>query len=132
VIHRILLPLLAAACAIGTAACGPDYKETDITGIVKGASGNDINYNHVTVLEGTVLKAHIASVNSKGDTMGNAMRTDDPSVMDVAYIISDHDWAFLGIKAGTTKITIQANEQTVLIIDANVVAQPDAPSPVNP
>ena len=124
---RIFLVAAAIAAFAGTTACGPDYSRTDITSVVPGAPTNEINDNHVTLAEGTVLKAHVISTNTKNETMGNSLRSDDATIADVQYVISDHDWLFIGNKVGDTRITINANEDTVLIIDAHVVPQPAAP-----
>jgi hypothetical protein len=125
-VNRFFL-LAAAIVSMGAAACGPDYSKTNITSVVPGAPGNEINNNHVTVAEGTVLKAHIESTNTSNDKMGNVLQTDDPSIADVTYVVSDHDWLFFGNKVGQTHITIKANEDTVIILDALVVAQPASP-----
>ncbi len=122
--NRFSFLLAFAIAALGTVACGPDYKTTTFTSVVPGAPGNEINSSHVTLAEGTVLKAHIESDNSSNDKMGNTITSSDPSIADVAYVISDHDWLFLGNKAGHTTITIKANEDTVIILDANVIPQP--------
>jgi hypothetical protein len=115
--------ILASAAAL--AGCGPDYSRTDIptTGVI-APPGGEITYQHVVVPQGLILKAHIQSFNSDGDEMGNEVRSTDPSVMDAAYVVTDHDWAFLGNELGKTTIEVKANGETVLVLDAVVVEQP--------
>ncbi len=122
--NRILFLLAAAIASLGVVACGPDYKNTTFTSVVSGAPGNEINSSHVTLAEGTVLKVHIESLNSDNDRMANHIATEDNTVADVAPVISDRDWLFIGNKAGETHITIKANEDTVMVLDAVVIAQP--------
>ena len=55
------------------------------------------------------------------------VRTDDPSVVQIAGVISDHDYAFIGKKQGKTSISFRADDTVVLLIDADVVAQPELP-----
>jgi hypothetical protein len=115
------------AASLATVACGPDYSRTEINAQVTEVPGNEINLNHVTVAEGTFLKAHLVSYNTDNSSMNNSIYCDDTSVIDVEYVISDHDWSFAGLKQGNSRCTISANEHTVLIIDAHVVPQPAAP-----
>lgn len=119
--------LFLAAAAMASVACGPSYDRTDIVGRVGTEEGNEISNTHVTVVEGTILKAHIESFNSDNEKMNNLLESGDPNVMEVDYVISDHDFTFQGVKPGDTQITIKANGETVLIIQAHVVQQPDAP-----
>jgi len=119
-------PLLAALAlaALGTAACGPDYQRTDIptTGLIAPQGGN-ISYQSVVVPEGTVLKAHIVSFDTDGKTMNNQVRSNDSGIMDAVSVISDHDYAFLGIRQGKTTIEIKAADDTVLVLEAVVTPQ---------
>jgi len=118
---------LAAALALsaGAVACGPSYDHTELTGTVTGSlQGAEINFQHVTVPEGTLLKVHLVSLDSSNKPMDNQLSTDDPSVMQTVQVQSDRDYAFLGLKVGQTKVTIKANENTVLILDAIVTPQP--------
>ncbi len=126
--NRLALLFLSAAAAAATVACGPDYSRTDITAQVASVPANEIDKNHITVAQGSVLKVHIGSVNTDGKGMGNTITSGNPDVMDVTLAITDHDYIFTGNNVGKTTMTIQADEDVVLILDAFVVPQP-APAP---
>jgi hypothetical protein len=115
-----------AAAALASVACGPDYDRTDIVGTVGTEQGNEISKSEVTVYEGTILKAHIESRNSDNEVMNNVLASDDPNIMEVDYVITAHDFTFQGLKPGTTNVVIKANGETVLIIQAHVLPQPEA------
>ena len=110
--------------ALGLVACGPDYDHTDISAVRKTKLGGDINIQRLEVPEGLVLKAHIAVWNDDEETMPLVVRSKDPSIVEVAGVVSDRDYAFLGLQRGRTEIEFVADGTVVLTIEANVVAQP--------
>jgi hypothetical protein len=119
--------LALALAALGVVACGPDYQRTDIEGVVTSPLGGRIDYSRVEVPLGMILKAHIVPTNDEGKPMETTIRSRDPGVVEVAPVVSDHDYAFLGLRPGITQVEIRAEGDLVLIIDAVVTAQPDLP-----
>lgn len=113
------LVLAAAVFAVG---CGPDYDRTEISGIV-ALAGGECTRERITLRHGTVLKVHIVSKDDGNDEMTNSVSSAQPNILEVANVISDHDYAFLGVSPGRTEVEIKAEGKTVLIIDAFVVAQ---------
>lgn len=113
------LVLGAALFALG---CGPDYDRTEISGHVALPSA-EATRERITVLHGTMLKVHIVSKDDGNDEMSNTVTSAQPNILEVAPVISDHDYAFLGVSPGHTEVEIKAEGKTVLIIDAFVIAQ---------
>jgi len=119
-----------AALALASAAlagCGPDYDHTEIVGIVPSRLGGRIDYTRVEVPVGMVVKAHIAPYNDERELMPTSVRSLDPSVMEVSSVITDQDFAFLGLRPGVTQIELRAEGELVLVLDAVVTEQPAAP-----
>lgn len=114
---------IAAIAALGLA-CAPDYSQTELSTQVYAELEAGMNVNQITVPEGGVLKVHISSTNTKNESMANAVSSDDPSIMEVHNVVSDHDFAFFGNKPGTTHVAIRANDEVVLIVQAVVTPQP--------
>lgn len=113
------LVLGAGLFALG---CGPDYDRTEISGIV-ALPDAECTRERITVRHGTMLKVHIVSKDDGNDEMSNTVSSAQPGILEVAPVISEHDYAFLGVSPGHTEVEVKAEGKTVLIIDAFVVAQ---------
>jgi hypothetical protein len=113
-----------SAVALGLVACGPDYDHTDISAVRKTKLGGDMNIQRLEVPEGLVLKAHIVVWNDDEEAMPLVVRSKDPKIVEVAGVVNDRDYAFLGLQRGRTEIEFVADDTVVLTIEANVVAQP--------
>jgi hypothetical protein len=124
---RVLEALGAALVLAGISACGPDYDRTDITGIVSATPAGSINVGRVTVVEGSLIKAHIVSYDTDHKVLPAEITSADSTTLEVAKVVSADDYAFLGLKPGTTTVEIKADGNVVLIIEAVVTRQPTAP-----
>lgn len=113
----------AAVLGFAAAACGPDYDRTEFSGKV-APLGGDVTREHVVVPQGGLVKVHIVSRNDDDDDMSNEIVSHDPSVLETVPVVSDHDYAFLGIKPGKTQIDVKADDRLVLVIEAVVTEQP--------
>lgn len=119
---------IAAALALGVTACGPEYDRTEISA-VKGQNtlGGAINTQRLDVPEGLVITAHIVVWNDDNEQMSLGVRSKDPSVVEVAGVVNDRNYAFLGLKPGQTEIELVADGTVVLTIPATVATQPELP-----
>ena len=118
---------LFAFAMLGVGGCGPSYDHTDISAVNATAIGGGIQKTHVQVPEGLVLSAHLDAKNDDQKSMGLIVRSQDPSIVEVQGIITDHDFAFLGVRAGHTAVEIVADDHVVLTIPADVTPQPNQP-----
>lgn len=120
--------VLALLALLGsTTACGPDYDHTVIDGVVTGTPRGSIDIARVIVAEGALVKAHIVSFDTDREKMPTDVRSADPATLQVSKVVSTDDYAFLGLKAGTTTVEIKAQGDTVLILEAIVTPQPAVP-----
>jgi hypothetical protein len=118
---------LAALLAPALVGCGPEYDHTDITGVHPSPLGGSMNYARINVPAGMVVTAHLVSYDDSNGRMSMDVRSRDASIVEVTSVISDHDYAFFGHRAGTTQIELRADDKLVLIVDAVVTEQPPAP-----
>lgn len=119
---------LAATLAAGalSAGCTADYDRTDITVVRPPPAplAGSVNHARIHVSVGSVVTAHIVSYDDDHDTMSLELRAMDRSVVEVANVVSEHDYAFLGLRPGTTDVEMRADGKLVLIFTAVVVDQP--------
>jgi hypothetical protein len=118
---------LAAALASAITGCGPEYDHTDISNVKEGMFGARIDRSRIEVKAGMIATAHIVSYNDDNEVMPMSVRAANPGILDVTGTITDHDFAFIGVKEGTTEVEILADNKVVLIISAEVRPQPAAP-----
>jgi hypothetical protein len=118
---------LAALLTPALAGCGPDYDHTDITSVHQSPLGGSVNYTRISVPAGMVVTAHLASYDDSHGLMSMELRSRDTSIVEVTTVISDHDYAFFGLRAGTTQVELRADNKLVLVLDAVVTDQPPAP-----
>ncbi len=120
--------VVLAALALGAMACGPEYDRTEISA-VKGHRTLDgaINTQRLDVPEGLVITAHVVVWNDDNEQMSLGIRSKDPSIIEVAGVVNERNYAFLGLKEGTTEIEFIADGDLVLTIPATVKKQPELP-----
>ena len=117
-----------ACLAFGVAACGPEYDRTEITGVKGQATlGGNISTQKLEVPEGLVITAHIVVWNDDNEQMSLSVRSSDPSVVEIAGVVNERNYAFIGLKPGTAVIEVVADGDRVLSIPATVSPQPEMP-----
>jgi hypothetical protein len=130
----LLRTAIAGVLLAGSAvACGPDYERTEFSGVVaddftRGGS-SAISVRHITVHEGMILKSHIVSWNDDDETMPLDVRSEDPGKLEVGRVITPHDFVFIGRSVGKTRVSFRAGGELVLIVEADVLPQPEAAGP---
>lgn len=115
--------------SFGVGACGPDYDHTDITGVKASGLAGSFDKAKLDVHEGLIVKAHIVGWNDDREAVPLEVRAVDPTVVEVAGIISDRDYAFVGLRSGHTQIELRFEGEVVLIVEADVHPQPELPPP---
>ena len=120
---------VVAAVAAGSAGCAAEYDHTEISGFRPSlfSSGEGVDRSRITVHSGMIVTAHVISYNDDNNIMTMSVRARDPSIVDVSNVISDHDFAFIGMKPGVTEVEVVAGNKVVLIISAVVLEQPAQP-----
>lgn len=124
-VKSILGRAIVLAGIVGAAvACGPDYERMEMSGTVKDDFGGTIDIRRLTVHEGMIVKSHLVAWNDDQEAMPLVVRVEDPDTVELASVISDRDYAFIGRKQGRTRINFEADGVLVLIVEAEVVPQP--------
>lgn len=113
--------------ALTMVACGPEYERTEISAVKGSDIGGAMDIQHLEVPEGMIVKAHLVVWNDDNEPMELAVRSTDPSVVEIAGIINDRDYAFIGLKTGHAEIEFIADETRVLTISADVSPQKSLP-----
>jgi len=119
--------LVVALAALVLGGCAADYDHTDISNVKAGRLGGRVNYSRVDVPVGALIVAHVANVDDDKDAMKTEFRIKDSKIVDVQGVVSDGDYAFLGLAIGQTEVEIRANGKLVLILTVYVTAQPTLP-----
>jgi len=124
---KAALAKLALAVALGasTMACGPDFERTQISGVLPSKVGGRFDVTRLEVPAGTILKASVIPLDDRGKRMPGALYSRDPSVLEIANVVSEYDYAFIGLRPGVTQIELRADGDLVLVVDAVVTAQPE-------
>jgi hypothetical protein len=113
-----------AALAVSLTGCAAEYDHTEFGAPRVSILGGRVDRSRIEVPAGMIVTAHIVSYNDDHNVMTMDVRAKDPDIVDVSNVISDHDFAFIGLKPGTTDVEIVADNRVVLIISAVVVPQP--------
>lgn len=121
------LAVALAGLVFGGAACGPEYDRTEFTAVVPDDFGGGIDVTSIRVHEGMILKSHIVAWNDDREPMSLVLRSENPQVLEIANVITAHDYVFIGRKQGDTLVELVADGEVVLRIPAQVVAQPAMP-----
>ncbi|HVJ94860.1 MAG TPA: hypothetical protein VM580_33990 [Labilithrix sp.] len=127
ILKRVCRAVVAGSLALGLAACGPEYDRTEITAVTPSALGGSMNAHSLEVPEGLILKAHIVVWNDDNVQMPLFVRSRDPAIVEVAGVVNERDYAFIGVRQGTTQIDFVADGSVVLSIPATVTAQSSPP-----
>ncbi len=125
-VDRVRRSAFVGAIALASIACGPEYERTEFSATVAELGGS-VSVQRLELYEGMIVKSHIVAWNDDREPMPLLVRTGDPATVEVAGVISPHDYAFVGRQAGTTKIEFVADGTLVLVIEAVVLPQPDLP-----
>jgi hypothetical protein len=126
-IGRSLSGLFLALALSSLAGCTAQYDHTDIGQARASVLGGRVDRQGISVPEGMIVTVHIVSYNDDDNIMTMSLRAKDPSILDVSNVISDHDFAFIGLKQGTTDVELRADDRVVLVMQAVVGPQPSAP-----
>jgi len=118
---------LVALLAAGTSGCAPEYDHTEITGIRQSMLGGRVDRARIEVPAGMIVTAHVVSYNDDNKVMGMTLRAKDPEIVEVTPVVSEYDYAFIGLKPGATDVEVLADNKVVLIISAVVAPQPAPP-----
>lgn len=118
---------LVVPLALGITACAPEYDHTDITAVRASVLGGRVDRARIEVPAGMIVKAHFVSYNDDKKVMPMSLRAKDPAILEIASIVSDYDFAFIGLKPGATEVELLADSKVVLIIAAVVAEQPAPP-----
>lgn len=118
---------LVAVLAAGAAGCAPDYDRTEITAVRPSLLGGRVDRSRIEVPAGLIVTAHFVSYNDDNKVMGMTLRATNPEIVEVSPVISEYDYAFIGLKPGVTDVEVLADNKVVLIISAVVGPQPAQP-----
>ena len=113
----LLVPILLAGC-------GSSFDRLEMSAIVTSDLGGHISDTSMSVPEGLALKATILAFKDDNDRLGLTIRATDPTILDVEPVVTSGAFAFIGRKAGHTDLTFTAGDDVVLIVGADVTAQP--------
>lgn len=122
--RSLLSRLWAVPFLLLAVACGDDYDHADISGVQASPLGGDFSVQHLTVPEGTIVKAHIVLKNDDDEKMQLAVDSKDTRILEVHGIVNDSDYAFLGMSVGHTQLVFKADDDVVLVVEADVTPQP--------
>lgn len=118
-----MLAAALAACGLLLGGCADEYERTDITNVRKSDLGGAISTSRIEVPVGMIVTAHIVPFNDDREMMAAELRSANPDVVEVAHVVSDRDYAFLGMRPGVTEVELRADGKVVLIIQAVVTEQ---------
>ncbi len=124
---RLLSGLGLVVALAGLAGCTAQYDHTDIGQARASVLGGRVDRQGISVPEGMVVTVHIVSYNDDDNIMTMSLRAKDPTILDVSNVISDHDFAFIGLKQGVTDVELRADDRVVLVMQAVVGPQPASP-----
>jgi len=117
---------LVAIGAVLVAACNDDYDRLELTK-QPSTIGGDIDRSNLVVPVGMIVKAHLAPIDDSGDVMTATVSVVDDTIVEAASVVSEADFAFIGLKPGKTDIVLKADGKTVLIIPTTVTEQNVSP-----
>ena len=114
------------ALLVAVTGCKAEYDHTDITGARASSSfAGSVDRTKINVTAGQIVTAHIVSYNDDNNIMTMSLRSSRPDLVEVVNVVSDHDFAFIGIAPGVADVDILADNEVVLVISAVVTPQPN-------
>jgi hypothetical protein len=128
-VMRFLGRIALVVGSFGAAGCAPEFDHAEISGVKQTGLGGGLTMTKLDVPEGLIVKAHIVMWNDDKKAMGLSIRAADPAVIEVASVVNDRDYAFVGLRTGHTQVEFRADDKLVLTVDAEVKPQPDMPAP---
>lgn len=131
-LRTILAGALMLCSVIGLQGCKDEYDRTEISAVVPSKLGTPngepaVSVQNIYVPEGTIVKAHIVVWNDDNVQMPLEIRSSDNSMVEVASVVSDRDYAFIGKKVGDTTIQFFTDDKAVVTLTAHVTPQPTDP-----
>lgn len=120
--NRLLFPFVLSLGAL--MACGPSYDRVEIDQVTVGKLQGEITTQHITITEGSLVTARITPYDSDHKDLTSHVRSLDESYLTVTPMVTDHGYAFYGLRPGRAQVEVKADGETVLVIDADVKAQP--------
>lgn len=119
--------VMTAAVALTVGGCKAEYDRTEITNVKSRLAGGSMNEARIEVPVGGIVTSHIVSYDDSHHTMSVELHSKDEGIVQVANVVSEHDYAFVGMKPGDTEVELRADGHLVLILRARVTAQPPLP-----
>ena len=124
-IRRVLATIGLLGC-MSLVACGPDFERLQIGAVNlpdETPQTEELNYQRVDVVEGTAVTARIEPFNDDGKSMHLEVRSMRPDILEVSNAVNDRVFFFAGYSVGRTQVEFYADDELVLIIDAEVLPQ---------
>ena len=112
-LRRVTLATSLALAAAFVTGCGADYDRTDITAVKASPLGGSVTTSRVEVPVGMIVKARIVSYDDDRKEMDNDFHMKDPSIAEVTGVVSDGDYAFLGLQTGSTEVEIRRHAKSL-------------------
>ncbi len=120
--NRLFVPFLLS---FGTLmACGSNDVRVEIDEVTTGKLHGEVTTQHIQVTEGSLVTARITPYDSDHEDLTSHVRSLDESYLTVTPMIAKHGYAFYGLRPGRAQVEVKADGETVLVIDATIVAQP--------
>jgi hypothetical protein len=119
---RLLIVMVAVLVG-----CGDDFERIEFSNPRPSQLGGGIDRDALTVPEGLVVTRRIVARNDDNEEMNLDVRSNDPNIVETLGVVSAHDYAFVGKRAGTTIIEFRAEGKVVLRVPAIVEPQPTPP-----
>jgi hypothetical protein len=119
-----------AALFLGGAACSPDRsfayaQSSDPQGDSSAVVALNASNSRVLLNEGSASSVHVQIVAKDGENISGDLAVSDPTTLLLETTPSDAQrYVFLGVKSGTTSLTITVNGVVVSTVPVTVVAPP--------
>lgn len=118
---------LVVAVLAALTGCAAEFDHTSVDNVKPSPLGGSMNYARIEVPVGMIVTAHIVSYDSDHKEMAMDLVAKESNLVEVANVVSAHDYAFFGLRPGTTEVKMSAGGKVVLIVTAVVTDQPPLP-----
>ena len=124
-----VLRLATLAAFLGLAACGPDYDHTDLSvvGSSYTAGPNEASLSKITLTEGSAMTVHLVVYNDDNEKMPTRFQVTDNTVINFIGGVDVDNYTIISLKQGHSQIQLIADDEKVVTINVDVVAQPAPP-----